>query len=229
MGLSHRLTDERRMMMILLEERVMSERYELPKIKPAEAPSLFNHEAGKWGLLGALITAIPAGVAKVSSGPRLAAAVAAVGWVGGALYGAVNGKEQQEKEMTQGRVVKDPGYWNKGILSGLTATVLLGLPFSMAGKALPLTGAMGLAAMITGSIMRKNSLQKDFDQSLAIHEQQQAHIAQAMMMGKGKQQNYMNTVTPTESATLAQQFAAQNNHTQAVIQQAAAPEAAAAR
>jgi hypothetical protein len=210
-------------------EEPMSERHELPKIKPTEAPSLFNHEAGKWGMLGALITAIPAYVAQVKGSPKLAAAIAAVGWAGGALYGAVTGKEQQEKEMTQGRVVKDPGYWNKGILSGLAATVLVGAPFRLAGGTLPFGGAMALAAMITGSVMRKNSLQKDYDQSLAIHEQQQAQMAGAQGHGKGHQPSYTNSVSPSEAATLAERQGAKANHAQTVAQQAVAPAVAAAR
>lgn len=202
----------------------MGERHDLPKIKPTEQPSMFNHDMGVGAWLGnvvgwgVLLTAATRGRPALGVGLGIAAPI-----IGG-LWGGLSGKAKQEREQIEGRVVKEPGYWNKGILTGLVLGGMLAIFAPLLGGILSIGGA------VTGSIIRKNSLQKDFDLAVAIRDQQQMQVmATAQGLGKGPQHSYMNSVTPTESATLAQKQVAQASHVDAAAQQAAAPAVATGR
>jgi hypothetical protein len=243
----------------------MAERTDLPKIKPTEAPSLFNHEAGKWGAVGGLVASTAAalhvhssvkkqiqsmiaehgiealhrakldGKALLSSGRKMIGLLLGVELVGG-FVGGLFGKSQQEKDVNEGRTVKTPGYWNKGILSGWLAVAIpvqiislfrtneanvLDMNFQQRKSIYGFIAVVGGA--IVGSIMRKNSLQKDFDQAVALRDQQQAQLIHGA--AKAQQPGYMNSVNTSEAAELAQKQAAKNSsHADAAQQAAAASE-----
>ncbi len=185
----------------------MSDRTDLPKIKPQEQPSLLNHEIGKWGFWGALAAAVPAGFANLAGRARLGFGISAAGTLVGALYGSFTGKAQQEKEQQTGRVVKDPGYWNKGILTGMAVDTLIRAPLAAFGRPLPnfIAWPLYVALPVIGSIMRNNSLQRDFDAAVEVRNQQQA-LQQAKLQQVARQQapaaGYTNSVSAAEAAEL---------------------------
>ena len=130
----------------------MSDRTDLPKIKPAAEPSIFNHDAGKWGIIGGLLS-IPISIAMTVStkaseafkngvrasclrGCKIKYCSLPLERSSWAWFGAeFLAKKKQEKEQTEGRVVKTPGYWNKGILSGMLVSSLIQLPLKFAETA----------------------------------------------------------------------------------------------
>lgn len=154
----------------------------------------------------------------------------------GGFVGGLFGKSQQEKDVNEGRTVKTPGYWNKGILSGWLAVAIpvqiislfrtneanvLDMNFQQRKSIYGFIAVVGGA--IVGSIMRKNSLQKDFDQAVALRDQQQAQLIHGA--AKAQQPGYMNSVNTSEAAELAQKQAAKNSsHADAAQQAAAASE-----
>lgn len=205
----------------------MGERHDLPKITPDEKPSLFNTEAAYWGLVGSVVGGLGSYIGRGSVAVRIAVDLAFTG--AGALYGGIQGKARQEREQNAGRVVKTPGFWNSGILSGFFVSGLIQAPLTYYtmfkemtpkayGRALTASGIITLGGMITGSIMRKNSLQRDFDKAVAIRD---AHTAQAQQMlatSIAQQQvpaaptmdeppSFKNSVTPDEAALLMEKQA----------------------
>lgn len=211
----------------------MGERHDLPKIKPDEKPSIINHGAADGAGWGALIGTFAGVAAFARKGgvfleqavvQKKGAALGVAGAILGAILGGVSDKSKLENELTAGRVVKSPDYVNKGILSGLG----IGIAYNVTNTALGKPGStlipskfsplVGLGAMITGSIMRKNSLQRDFDKAVAIRD---AHTAQAQQMlaaSIAQQQvpaaptmdeppSFKNSVTPDEAALLMEKQA----------------------
>lgn len=231
----------------------MGERHDLPKIKPEKEPSIFNHEAGKWGYLSSLAASLAAipyflkeavkDVVKkpdheltaktnpedfksifkkinaeaehdVLHNPKLrnvALVTTGVGIVG-ALIGGSKEKSKQEHEQTEGRVVKTPGYWNKGIVSGMFVSGLINTIFNY-GLKKPLgatTGLIvGIGSMVVGSVMRNSELKRDYEQALMTkgayeqQKQQQTEILVQQLAELQKQQpTYKDSVTPDEMQAL---------------------------
>ncbi len=241
----------------------MSDRTDLPKIKLDQPPTIFNAEAGNFGLAtsatAALIGAIKVDprslkkaidqgksttqlealtIKKIGELKSLAWYVLAAGAVG-ALVGGLIGKSQQEKEQTQGRTVKTPGYLNLGILGGWFAADMLKWGYKAgtlstikddklvakeavkllksnknpgAPKVLTILSFATPAFMAIGSIMRKESLQRDFDKAVAVRDANHAKTQQLLEAAIANQNNpplrdeaptsYKDSVTPKESAAL---------------------------
>lgn len=214
----------------------MGERNDLPKIKPEKQPTIFNHEAGKWGFLTSIVASIalvPAMMKEMGKtlgqglslkeetkifeqSPRLRnlGLVAIGAEILGALFGGFQEKQKQEKEQVDGRVVKTPGYWNKGILSGLFVSSLIS-SVAVYGFKKPISGAVGtlisLGGAVVGSVMRKNELQRDFDQATAQQAKQQEENTALLHMLANNQLahapvTYKNSVAPDEALALEQKL-----------------------
>lgn len=221
----------------------MSTRTDLPKVKHEQAPSVFNHEAGKWGFISGMLAGIGvfsnamiAGtkqaiksrgmmteeeiIKHVGSSYKTGIVVVAAAEVGGALIGGLKEKNNQEQAVTDGRVVKTPGYWNKGILSGLLASSLVQAPFSYSdmsemaktGKAATRSSlwlAVPLIGAIIGSIMRRSELQRDFDKAVAIREEEMDTLKAKVAAHEAKHEehapvSYKDSVSPEEAEALAE-------------------------
>jgi hypothetical protein len=184
----------------------MGYRHDLPKIKSEKEPTIFNHEAGKWGYLSAFGASLVSFLALwkeyknlpgaksareipeiMIANPRIRNAgiiAISVGLIGSLIGGNLE-KKKQEQEQVEGRVVKTPGYWNKGIISGMfvsslfnsTAAYVLKKPLSRT-----VGGILGVGAIVVGSTMRKNELQRDFDRAITLHDQQQAQQPQQQLL-----------------------------------------------
>jgi hypothetical protein len=207
----------------------MADRPDLPKIKPDETPSIFNHEMGSWafngnflGFLASLALPIKYRTGTILAGTAL-----------GGLWGGIKGKEQQEKEAIEGRVVKTPGYMNIGIISGWVAGTMLALPVQMlmrnntsAVNNLGLLGALG--GMTIGSISRKNSLQHDFDKAVAMRREEIGQLrarAQQAEMAMSTQPVVAETVTAAAAEVPAQADEAKpkpTHHQDKLVERAAA-------
>jgi hypothetical protein len=205
----------------------MGERHDLPKIKPDEKPSLFNTEAAYWGLLGSVVGGIGSYIGRGSVAVRIAVDLAFTG--AGFLYGGTQGMARQEREQNSGRVVKTPGFWNSGILSGFFVSNLIQAPLTYYvhfkemtpkayGRALTASGIITLGGMIAGSIMRKDSLQRDFDKAVAIRDANHAKTQQLLEAAIAQQHaptaptmdetlSFKNSVTPDEAALLMEKQA----------------------
>lgn len=192
----------------------MSTRTDLPRIKPDGQPSVFNHEMGVGAFLGNFVGA----VAKVAVSERFKLPVLLGGTAIGAILGGLNGKTRQENEKANGKIAEDPGYWNKGILSGLMVGWAISTPLRyFTGKPMPLVGAViETIGAITGSSMRRNSLQHDFDKAIAQRDKEQAELKDMLKFVANEktapQQTFKNTVGPEESAALAVKQASTANH-----------------
>lgn len=182
----------------------MADRYDLPKIKPEGQPSLINHGAG----VGAFWGFLAGGVASIAVPQKFKVAVK---WGGAALGGFLGGtqeKSQQEREQTEGRVVKTPGYWNKGIISGLMVTEVVAAPILAFTKvkAGTLGGLALIGGMVAGSVMRKNELKHDFDRAVAVRDEETNALRsqlRASQIANGTSASYMNSVSAPEAAELA--------------------------
>lgn len=190
----------------------MAERPDLPKIKPEGQPSLINHEMGVgafWGNIGGSLAAMAAPakykIATVIGGSAL-----------GGLLGGMQGKNKQEQEQNQGAVVKTPGYWNKGIVSGMMAGWAVGLPirhFAKGAKGLVFVAEFGGA--IVGSVLRKNELQRDFDRAVTVRDLETEGLRnqlRAAQLANGTLPSYMNSVEAHESAALAMRQERKQTH-----------------
>lgn len=206
----------------------MAERYDLPKIKPDKQPSLFNVEAGNWAFVANLVGSLGgkvAGMREGATGFLVLAATAA-----GALFGGMQGKARQEKEMVEGRTVKDPTYFNGGIAGGALLGSLASIPLVLITRKLAMSSLGLVVGGIAGSVMRKNDLQHDFDRAVAIrkHEINTLREKANALEQTTKQPSplsFMNSVTPDETKTLEARQDRPKEHVAAVD---AAPEVAAA-
>ena len=210
----------------------MGIRADLPKIKSDEQPSFFNREAGMWGEVGSILGGLASLVI-----PNRAVKYGVVATVAGAgvVLGGLQGLSRQKEEAINGRVVKDPSYWNSGILSGSLVAGLITMPFgyflakpeallSGSTTALATVGlatAAWLGGVIAGSVMRKNSMQRDFDKAVELQNQEKARakeLLESVAKGKGHEMDapvpsYKNSVTPDEAAALAEkQKSADHSH-----------------
>ena len=227
----------------------MGDRKDLPKITPQEKPTLFNREAGGWGVVGNIV----GGVAGSFSGNAATKTmVQYAGTAAGALYGGLKGKARQQKEQVEGRVVKKPTVWNSGFWGGAVVSSLVIAPIAhfnsktieaaaAAGHASPLLAGvglglftLGLAAPIYGSLHRKKSMQRDLEQAKALQANQQAQaqgMGQDVTVGQVQEQplSYKNSVSPAEAAALAEKQAEKSSSHVAAMEAAQAQQPAAAR
>lgn len=173
---------------------------------------------------------------------KLSLAIVGAGALG-ALVGGLIDKSKQEKEQVEGRTVKTPGYLNIGIFGGLFAGAMLQYGYIASALSLKNIDTKAVQSYISslkenrpsggkyymfalapvvfatlGSIMRKNSLQRDFDKAVAIRD---AHTAQAQQMlaasiaqqqvpaapTMDEPQSFKNSVTPDEAALLMEKQA----------------------
>lgn len=203
----------------------MVARYDLPRVKSTTQPSFFNHETAKWAFIGDLVgtaLAVAVGGLAILSGSGIGAVVGLIlmpaislgGLALGAQYGAKTGQAQQTRELAEGKVVHDPVYWNKGILSGLVVGRVATLALSLLGLN---PFGLGLIGAIAGSILHKHTLQRDFDQAVALKEQ--AVSAQPMISRERSRSPYRDSVTPEETLALEekQTIRPTGSHTQTVL------------
>lgn len=197
----------------------MGTRTDLPKIKPDEQPSIVNGEAAGWGLLGGFVGSMAASI--IGKGTQGIGLANSAGLAIGGILGGLKGKSRLEHEQQEGRVVKTPGYWNRGIINGLFAGFLVHVPLVTLVKNGNLSRGWAMAsawgtigAMITGSIWRKNSLQHDFDKSVAIRDSNQAKVNQLLNEAAkltppvaDEPASYKNSVTPDEVTALLEKQA----------------------
>lgn len=224
----------------------MADRTDLPKIKPDAEPSIINHKAGVYGLLGSMGSSLALAslnnratvkiveqdipefekLLNITSSTKKFAILGVVGGLIGALIGGNSEKKKQEVDQQQGRVVKDPGYFNKGLVSGTYFSTLINAPIIISKlraedilfrkiRITKLNAAIAVVGMVTGSILRKNSLQHDFDQSIAIRDGKQAETQDllhqaANQLGTGA--SFKNSVTPDEAAVLADKQDQKSSH-----------------
>lgn len=234
----------------------MAYRPDLSPIRPSERPGIFNREAGGWsiffGFIGAVIAvaAAPSIVAALGiTGSAVAGAIAiteftglAAGFLGGLIFGGKRGMLRQQRELENGRVVKDPTYLNGGIWNGLATVmgvntaitggmlltgmttgaelaVMLAAPLTLGAAVLP------LAAMTIGSLIRKNSMQRDFDQAMVQRGRMAALAQQREMsesMGRGPT-IFKDSVSAQEAALLESKQAASRSHADGVTASRAQP------
>ena len=222
----------------------MGERKDLPKIIPQEKPTIFNREAGGWGIAGGMVGDVAGSFTRNAATKSV---LVYAGTAAGALYGGLKGKARQQKEQVEGRVVKKPTVWNGGIWNGLFVAGLVCIPFASifekaaqgAINSIPLLTAVSslvVVAPIVGSVMRKNSMKRDLKQAEALRDEQQAKgqgIAQEITAGQGQEQplSYKNSVSPAEAAALAEKQAEKSQAHVAAMEaaQAHAQQPAAAR
>lgn len=214
----------------------MGERHDLPKIKPDEKPSLLNIEAANFGFGASIVATLVASISEKGSNridpfrfnqktSRLVLAATAAG----ALIGGLIGKSRQEKEQVSGKTVSTPSYFNEGIFAGWLASDTLAYAYdavkteskslaNISNKSLMLLFALPAGLMTLGSIMRKNSLQRDFDKAVAIRDANHAKTQQLLEAAIANQNNpplreeeavasFKNSVTPDESALLMEKQA----------------------
>lgn len=187
----------------------MADRSDLPKIKPEGQPSLLNHEMGE----GAFWGNTAGGLATLATPPKYGTAVVLGATAVGGLIGGVQGKNKQEQEQQHGKTVKSPGYFNKGIISGMMGGYIIGLPFQFfaKGSAKSLTAVAILIGMAVGSIMRKNELQRDFDRAVAVRTEEtnalQSQLRAAQLTNNTPPISYKNSVSADEAAELAEKHA----------------------
>lgn len=194
----------------------MGERHDLPKIKPDEAPSIINYQAGEgafWGnLVGSIISlTAPAKyrIANILGGTAI-----------GAIWGGLNGKSKQESEAISGKIVKTPSYWNSGLAAGSMAGWAIHTPLRYLFKTgltsktkIAIAALSEIGGATIGSIMRKDSLQRDFDKAVAIRDSNQAKINQLLNEAAkltppaADEVSFKNSVTPEEAAALLEKQA----------------------
>jgi hypothetical protein len=206
----------------------MSTPPDLPRIKPQEQPSLLNFGLGTGAFWGGIIGSLGSLVAafSVKGKSEIVRAVPIVGTVVGAVIGAFIGKAHQEKEQVEGREVKAPSSWNKGIISGWGVSSLLTAPvgYFLSKKTLStidhapikslatsftaslLITATWIGSMIIGSNMRKKEMERDYNQS--IKELGKMKIEEGI--------SYMRSVSPQQAQELEARLHAGKNHAETV-------------
>ena len=221
----------------------MGERLDLPRVPSTTKPSFWNHDTAKWALMGNIAgnviglliagTALFSGSGLLAAGAFLLAPVFSLGGTYlGAKHGATIGAARQERELTEGRVVKDPSYLNKGIVSGLVVGNVASAALSLLGFGLPwitITSGLGLIGAAVGSFIEKQNMSRDYDHAVALRNQQQGVMVQQPVIMQGQtmtptvgQGQYMNSVSPQESQALETQLAAHDaSHAQQVLDQQA--------
>ncbi len=205
----------------------MSNRTDLPRITPDKAPTLFNREAGGWAYLGGTVAAVATvpyvlkesfkavrrGETRIKNQLPVLGTVFGAQIIGG-LYGAMKGKARQEREMVEGRVVKDPTIWNSGFFGGAMLGGVAILPLTLllnAGKISPLmynliSIPIGLGACIKGMSNRKQDMQHDFERSTALRQQEidvakmRLETLESTIAHSG---SYKDSVSSEEAALLA--------------------------
>lgn len=69
---------------------------------------------------------------------------------------------------------------------------------------------VGLTTIVAGSVMRNNSLQRDYDKAVGIRNQEIADLK--ARASKSPSTSYKNSVTPQESAALDEKQAQSEKH-----------------
>ena len=222
----------------------MTDRTDLPRIKPKDAPTYFNKEAGLWGTGATLVGGIAVGL----TGKKTAMAV---GWgttIAGTLYGAVIGKQRMEQEQKVGRVVTAPTSWNSGIWSG---SLVAGFALAGVAAVAHVPGYVTLIAEIGGAIagssIRKKNMERDYNEAVGIRTQhdrkqqtrihdleqqlQQCKTGITLQPAAEKPISYKDSVTPDEAQALEDKQATRKEtaHIDQVVAKEEQPDAVAAR
>lgn len=205
----------------------MGDRPDLPRIKPDKAPSYFNREAGGWGYLGGFIGSTIATISilgkkvdykSINKTLGIALGIQTVGLV----FGAIKGHARQEKEMTEGRVVKSPTIWNSGYFSGATIGALVLLPISLANHFGKMKLPMSMVALATefgagtlGMYKRKESMQQDFDKAMGLRQQEIGAVKEKLHVLERTTTmptSYKNSVSAAEAEALAEKQGGATSH-----------------
>jgi len=189
----------------------MGERLDLPRVQSTTAPTPLNHTTARYAFFGDMAAGLIANLVFPASA-LLHTGLGIAGLIIGAKWGAKVGMAKQERELTEGRVVHEPTYWNKGILSGLVvggaiSTALSLVATTLTALSLPAIGTgagiLAITGAVIGSIAQHAHLKRDYDHAIAGRNMQYAQArqqAQAQGLGIGQ---YMNSVSPEESQALA--------------------------
>lgn len=189
----------------------MAKRYDLPRIAPQEKPGLINSgfsEGAFWGnLLGSFT--IPALVvlagASASVAPVAVVAGLAAATLGGGLISSALKNNELKKEQQEGKVVKEPSFFNRGIYDGLMVNVVLSLGIGaaavagviaapLAGMLTLASGVVGIGAAVMGSFSRRSEMHKEVLQA----EKQQV----SQQMGHGHARGLSQEITADEMTLL---------------------------
>lgn len=207
----------------------MTAHHDLPRIRPEKEPTELNGKAIESAWIGGYIGAAVYWLAGLFNTPVTqnrggTIFMAAVGAVVGAIIGGREGKQQQEQEQIEGRVVKTPGFWNRGLyLGALVGDGVNSLVNAVRGHDLSRNGGtfytLVAASGIVGSVIRHNQLQRDFDKAAALQAvQQQLPVI-----------SYKDSVSPQEAAALATAHDGAPSHAEKLAEQTVASELATAR
>ncbi len=191
---------------LIVKEALMADRYDLPRIPVTDKPTIFNREAGGWGLLGSMIGSM------IPFGSLIGAAV-------GIAYGGSKGMRRMERELVEGRAVKDPTYWNSGVWSGWLIGILLVMPvlllsFVTGGLLIGVALAAPLIGAVIGSNIRYNSMKQDIGMAVALRNQEHNLAKEAALeheMGRAPTV-YKDSVSREEAAALEQKSSKPRNH-----------------
>ncbi len=243
----------------------MGLRYDLPRIPAKEEPTIWNSTMAKYAFFSGLIGSFLAGItdvpgpeaidfdvddvdvlkdATVKSLPGRAVEYSAMGV--GASIGGSAGRDEMRRELSEGKIVRDPTFWNKGLFSGFmavsvptvlaaTALALLASPVTLTVTVAAIGGIGSLVAAVTHGFGKRSEMKEELQLAKDIAQYQQMAQArglprQILMDGPAPVQSYKNSVTPQEYALLEARLAAGKNggagHAQAMQQQPAAAMAA---
>jgi len=182
----------------------MAQRTDLPRIPVNQEPTIFNENMGKWAFWGSFLSGVVGGVVSsltlnpIAGGVAGAASTAIFGLIGGQI-----GQAQIEKENREGKVVSDPTFWNKRILSNYMAasigTALIALPLAGIALATGSSGVLIAAAAtavlgklysiysgISGGFEGKSRMQEELNQAIEIKQSMEIEQAMARSQARGQ-------------------------------------------
>lgn len=212
----------------------MALRTDLPRISVKDEPTIWNQDMGKWAFWGSLIIGVPLMLAAMSNGyiPEDADffrkipkgeffLTEAIGWgsaaIGG-IFGGLVGKSRMEEEQQEGKIVREPTIWNKGLLTGLMVggliTTLVAAPFVLAAGST--FGLFPLKALIVPLVtgvkfanQEKETMQREFDQAVNLKIEQDVSRGLSLQMSRSPvpgisqaQAPYVNSVSMQEANML---------------------------
>lgn len=152
-----------------------------------------------------------------------------IGTLAGGVYGGLRGKEQMQRDLENGKEVREPTFWNKSIFTGLFIASAIGYALETAivtaGFALGETGASaanvigtlvgGIAPIfgaVQGGLVGKETMRQEYNQALALKEQeritatartQEASLTYSLQPQQGHAANpYKNSVSQEEAQAL---------------------------
>lgn len=210
----------------------MAERNDLPRIKPHRTPSYLNYEM----MLGGWLGSVGAGAAQLLKLTKEKTVPVMLGMTAiGMGIGAVIGKRRQEREQTEGKVVKTPSLFNDGMFAGWAAYDIAEIGYlAKTGKIDfgitngPTRWLLTAGAVLAGGALGKLQMQQDYDQAIDAQNlqkaQQEAQIhtlqQQVAQLQNPPQPHYKDSVTAEEMSPEETVQKTQHTHTERLAQKA---------